>query len=290
MKDYYRILGVLDDAEDIIIRASYKALAQRYHPDKWKGDKEEANKKMQDINEPYETLSDTNKRKKYDEEYFKYRARDEASENEEQSNEYEESENEYDETWKMATEFYPIIRNEYEELRKISLILANTFKNSLISNQEFKKSTDYKNKYEKDYLSRYYGSDPNVQLFVKKLLINNFSKAAIQVNKIVRFMGDSVNHFQVQSKIFDEFPDVKVLFFEEKTNANLKRKFENGMFATEDYLILFKRYFNVRIEVTYRILQSDTYNFIFEGKKYSLSTNQFINFVHDKFLKFNIFR
>ena len=28
MKDYYRILGVLDDAEDIIIRASYKALAQ----------------------------------------------------------------------------------------------------------------------------------------------------------------------------------------------------------------------------------------------------------------------
>ena len=38
MKDYYRTLGVLDDAEDIIIRAAYKALAQRYHPDKWKGD------------------------------------------------------------------------------------------------------------------------------------------------------------------------------------------------------------------------------------------------------------
>ena len=51
MKDYYRTLGVLDDAEDIIIRAAYKALAQRYHPDKWKGDPQEANKRMSDINE-----------------------------------------------------------------------------------------------------------------------------------------------------------------------------------------------------------------------------------------------
>jgi len=50
MKDYYRILGILDDAEDIIVRAAYKALAQRYHPDKWKGNKDEANKRMQEIN------------------------------------------------------------------------------------------------------------------------------------------------------------------------------------------------------------------------------------------------
>ena len=26
-KDYYRILGVLDDAEDIVIRAAYRVLA-----------------------------------------------------------------------------------------------------------------------------------------------------------------------------------------------------------------------------------------------------------------------
>ncbi|MFM7010173.1 MAG: DnaJ domain-containing protein, partial [Betaproteobacteria bacterium] len=67
MKDYYRILGVLDDAEDIIIRAAYKALAQRYHPDKWTGDKEQANRKMSEINEAYEVLSDAAKRKAYDE-------------------------------------------------------------------------------------------------------------------------------------------------------------------------------------------------------------------------------
>ena len=62
-KDYYRILGVLDDAEDIIIRAAYKALAQRYHPDKWLGSPEEANRRMAEINEAYSVLSDPIKRK-----------------------------------------------------------------------------------------------------------------------------------------------------------------------------------------------------------------------------------
>jgi curved DNA-binding protein CbpA len=65
-KDYYRILGVLDDAEDVVIRAAYKALAQRYHPDKWTGDKEEANRRMQEINQAYAVLSDSVKRKQYD--------------------------------------------------------------------------------------------------------------------------------------------------------------------------------------------------------------------------------
>jgi DnaJ-class molecular chaperone len=30
MKDYYRILGVVEDAEDVVPREAYKALAQRY--------------------------------------------------------------------------------------------------------------------------------------------------------------------------------------------------------------------------------------------------------------------
>jgi len=66
MKDYYRILGVLDDAEDIVIKVAYRALAQRYHPDKWTGGKDDATKKMAEINEAFDTLSDPVKRKVYD--------------------------------------------------------------------------------------------------------------------------------------------------------------------------------------------------------------------------------
>jgi hypothetical protein len=65
-KDYYRILGVLDDAEDVVIKAAYRALAQRYHPDKWAGNPNEASARMAEINEAYSVLSNTDKRKEYD--------------------------------------------------------------------------------------------------------------------------------------------------------------------------------------------------------------------------------
>ena len=143
MKDYYRTLGIIDDAEDIIIRAAYKALAQRYHPDKWSGDPIDANKKMAEINEAYEVLSDKLKRSQYDKSFFQFRAKNESvEENDKESNFISEK----DEAWLFAIDFFPIINNEYLELEKISKILANTFKASLISSQEFNASTKYKDK------------------------------------------------------------------------------------------------------------------------------------------------
>lgn len=35
MKDYYATLGVTPQAEDVVIKAAYRALAQRYHPDRF---------------------------------------------------------------------------------------------------------------------------------------------------------------------------------------------------------------------------------------------------------------
>ena len=143
MKDHYRSLGILDDAEDIIIKAAYRALAQRYHPDKWVGDKAEATKRMVEINEAYKVLSDPFQRKKYDEEFFKFKSRDEADEK--NSNAFFEDElEEIDEAWKIAVDFFPSIQNDFSELRKINSVLANTFKTALIESQEFKKSSELK--------------------------------------------------------------------------------------------------------------------------------------------------
>ena len=54
--DLYSVLGVLPDAEDIVITAAYRALAQRYHPDRWGGDPAIAHKRMSAINAAYKTL------------------------------------------------------------------------------------------------------------------------------------------------------------------------------------------------------------------------------------------
>jgi len=65
-KDYYKILGVDKKANEKEIRAAYRKLARKYHPDVNPGDTS-AEDKFKEINEANEVLSDPEKRKKYDE-------------------------------------------------------------------------------------------------------------------------------------------------------------------------------------------------------------------------------
>jgi len=64
-KDYYRILGIGENASLEQIRQAYRKLAFQYHPDRNKGNPA-ATEKMKEINEAYATLSDTRKRREYD--------------------------------------------------------------------------------------------------------------------------------------------------------------------------------------------------------------------------------
>ena len=65
-KDYYATLGVSKTATDKEIKAAFRKLARKYHPDVNPGDKA-AEAKFKEINEANEVLSDPEKRKKYDE-------------------------------------------------------------------------------------------------------------------------------------------------------------------------------------------------------------------------------
>ena len=64
-KDYYKTLGIDKKADEKEIRNAYRKLVKKYHPDKTKGDKD-AEGRFKEISEAYEVLSDSEKRKKYD--------------------------------------------------------------------------------------------------------------------------------------------------------------------------------------------------------------------------------
>src|SRR5579884_3126241 len=68
--DYYKVLGVQQDASTSDIKTRYKLLAKKYHPDIKGGD----DKKMSSINKAYGILSDPKKRYEYNKEFSRSKA------------------------------------------------------------------------------------------------------------------------------------------------------------------------------------------------------------------------
>lgn len=63
-KDYYKVLGVSEDASQDDIRKSYRKLARKYHPDVSK--EADAEERFKEVGEAYEVLRDEKKRRAYD--------------------------------------------------------------------------------------------------------------------------------------------------------------------------------------------------------------------------------
>ena len=65
MKDYYKILGVKENASKEKIRVRWIRLMRRFHPD-IKGKKESEERRAKEINEAYQVLKDALARMEYD--------------------------------------------------------------------------------------------------------------------------------------------------------------------------------------------------------------------------------
>jgi curved DNA-binding protein CbpA len=71
IKNYYRTLGLPANASSQEVKKAFRVLAHKYHPDKH-GSSEDvlATKHFKEVQEAYEILSDSRKRKLYDEERY----------------------------------------------------------------------------------------------------------------------------------------------------------------------------------------------------------------------------
>lgn len=66
-KDYYKILGITQQASASEIKSAYRSMSMKWHPDK--NPQMDVTSIMQDINEAYAILKDELKRRRYDTEY-----------------------------------------------------------------------------------------------------------------------------------------------------------------------------------------------------------------------------
>ena len=213
MKDYYRILGVVADAEDIVVRAAYKALAQRYHPDKWVGDRAEANRRMAEINEAYAVLCDSVKRQQYDS------GRD-RSPYQEEPDETEKLLLDIKSDWQKVEEYFPVVIDLVERLAKISKGLEYEFKVILLESRKFQESENLANKIEKSFLSKYFGTNPMILAFAKRLILGGNRLAAKELNETVNVLGTSVAPGIIVKRICDKFKIATTEFLNQKEIAS----------------------------------------------------------------------
>lgn len=65
-RDYYEVLGVPRTATQEEIKKAYRELVKKWHPDRHRANKKEAEERFKEIQEAYEVLSDPEKRAQYD--------------------------------------------------------------------------------------------------------------------------------------------------------------------------------------------------------------------------------
>ncbi len=202
-KDYYATLGVLPDADSVVIRAVYRALAQRYHPDKFQGSTDEANKKMGAINEAYEVLADAAKRKEYDSLRGSQTPNGDSYFNEE-SDDPPPSYDPLDKEWKIAAKYYPDLPEIEARLNKIAWRLSFTFRVFLLQEKEFERRKEIADALERHFLELYFGSNAVILEFAKKLVFSGQKAAAKELNETVRVLGNKADPDRIVEGIKNE--------------------------------------------------------------------------------------
>lgn len=205
MKDYYAILGVVPSAEDVVIRAAWKALAQRYHPDRFAGNIAEANARMAEINEAYNVLSDSVQRKAYDESRGTKERDFSDWVHEEEADQAAKSSDPLEKDWALAVGFYPDLVDINNRLSKISKMLAFSYRASMLEYKAFEKRHDLAQVLEMAFLQSYFGSNPEIINFARLLIFAGNKAAAKALNDSIRVLGSDVPSDRVISKIRFDF-------------------------------------------------------------------------------------
>lgn len=198
--NHYQALGVNQEAEPEVIKAAYKALSNKYHPDK--NSSKSAGIKMRAINEAYEILSDSSKRSEYDKELSK--GGKESEENFDDDN-AESVFNDFDkqtsEDWSFAVEYFPNIDANYKSLSRISLRTANTYRLQLLANKKYKEADLLASSYKDVFLRKTFGSDSRVRFFGEQLLLNKDIDAAQELNRAVCMFQGQADIREIAEKI-----------------------------------------------------------------------------------------
>ena len=182
MKNYYHILGLSFESnpENSLIDAAYKALVKLYHPDIYKGNNRDLKRKITELNEAYEILSNANKKKKYDEQlsfFHKKNSYDFSDLHLEDTEKF--NDKFFNNDWEIATIVYPELEEKIYKLNLYSKKLTLQFQFYLLETKKFHKNSDIMNKFINAFIEKKFGSSKLINKLSRFLIENKKEKRSI---------------------------------------------------------------------------------------------------------------
>jgi curved DNA-binding protein CbpA len=206
--DYYRVLGILPTATDDVVRAVYRALAKKHHPDTG-GDAE----RFREISEAYTVLTDPVKRREFDRSHDIYFSPE---------TDIGETDEELEREWSEAIHHAPEIDFLYWELKRYSNSLSLNFRTKLLNDKSYEDASILFNRLERLYFTTYFGTSPVIHRFVKFLLIEGLRDAAKDLNKSVKMFGQSLNPEEVIAEICRKY---NLIYYKMNENTHNEERF-----------------------------------------------------------------
>ena len=202
----YLTLGVLRDAEQIVITAAYRALAQRYHPDRWKGPSEEAHRRMAEVNVAYSMIDTPAKRREFDQSHPPEKADVfDESEDEGIDQAFKSAMEVTEERWLLASDIYTDLPGLRAGLARISSTLAFAFVIVMLEQKKFENRQDIAQRMEALFLTRYFGTNSSLLEYAKKLIMAGQRGPAKALNQLVDVLGTDVPPHKLINKIEKQF-------------------------------------------------------------------------------------
>lgn len=174
------------------MRAVYRALSKKFHPDTGNYPKREAEEHFRLLNEVYSIIGDPQRRKGYDNERSKRTKQRLQLQAESVSSLSDGFSNEENRAWKIVEEYHPDVIEEFKSIANLSPALGKAFRVML---QKTKAYSDYKELsgiLVASYLQAYFGENPQIREFGKWCLTNGHVGAAIELNRTIAALGTSV--------------------------------------------------------------------------------------------------
>lgn len=190
--DYYAVLGVLPTVDQSALVAVYRALAKKFHPDVYTGNKADAESIIKQLNEAYGILGDPAKRAAYDRQRQRRERVTDDYQNQRpwDASDKDDSSDEVSQSWRYVMRYHPEIQSFADELKCLSPSLAFAFQVAIVDAKSAGVAEKLYVGMRQQFLERYFGSNLVVHDFVVKALIANRRDVALEVNRAIKVVGN----------------------------------------------------------------------------------------------------